>query len=96
MAVPIAPLAWTALRLGAVAAASFYVSRRTRPAPKHVWRERALDDTPEGVDFTHHRSAGETNAHGSARLRRVVRVGNGPGLEIDISTLGRVRFRRID
>lgn len=96
MPAPIVPIAWTVLRVGAVAAGAYYVSRRTAIAPKHVWRERALDDMPEGVDFSHDRSEGEVNSHAGARLRRVLRLGNGPGLEIDVATLGRVRFRRVD
>lgn len=96
MPAPLTPIAWTVLRFGAVAAASYYVSRRAKPAPKHAWRERALDDLPEGLDLSHQRGPGEANAHAGARLRRVLRVGDGPGLEIDVSTLGRVRFRRVD
>ena len=96
MPAPIAPLAMTALRIGAMAATAYYVGRKSRSAPKHVWRERALDDTPEGVDFTRQKEAGEANAHGSARFVRTIRFGNGPGLEIDVTTLGRIRLRRRD
>ena len=94
MPAPIAPLAWTAIRIGSVAAIAYYAARRTRPAPKHVWRERALDDTPEGLDITRQRADGEANAHGSARFVRTIRLGSGPGIEIDFSTIGRLRVRR--
>ena len=96
MPAPIAPIAWTALRVGAVAATAYYFGRRTRPSPKHIWRERALDDTPEGIDLTRQRNEGEANAHGSARIVRTIRLPNGRGIEVDITTLGRIRFRRKD
>lgn len=96
MPAPIAPLAWTALRVGAVAAGAYYIGRRTRQAPKHIWRERALDDTPEGLEVTTQRAPHEANAHAAARLRRTIRLGRGPGVEVEITTLGRVRFRRVD
>ena len=41
--------------------------RKTRRAPKHIWRERAMDDTSEGIEVTGDRSGGETIAHASAR-----------------------------
>lgn len=96
MPAPLAPIAWTALRIGAVAASAYYVGRRTKAAPKHVWRERALDDTPDGVEVTTQRAEDEANAHAAARIRRTIRLGRGPGVEVDITTLGRVRFRRVD
>ena len=96
MAAPLAPLAWTALRVGAVAATAYYVSRKTQKMPKDIWRERAMDETRDGIDLTADRSGDEGNYHGSARLRRVIRVGNGPGLEVDLTALGRIRIRRTD
>ncbi|MEO0913184.1 MAG: hypothetical protein AAFY59_09375 [Pseudomonadota bacterium] len=96
MAAPLAPIAWTALRLGAVAAATYYVSRRTSAKPKDVWRETALDEVQDGLEVTTDRSGPEANAHSAARFRRVVRIGSGPGLEVDFAALGRVRFRRVD
>ncbi len=96
MAAPLAPFAWTALRFGAMAATAYYVSRRTSAKPKHVWRETALDDVNDGLEVTTDRSEGEANTHSAARFRRTVRVGNGPGIEIDFAALGRVRFRRVE
>lgn len=93
MPAPLAPIAWTALRVGTVAAVAWYVRRQARPEPKHPWRERALDDLPEGLDVTRDRSEAEHNAHASARFRRVIRLGDG-GLEVDISGMGRIRLRR--
>jgi len=96
MPAPLAPIAWTALRLGAVAATAYYIKQRSETAPKHVWRERAMDDAEDGVGFTTDRSEGERNAHGAARFRRTIRLGNGPGIEIDLTALGRIRLRRAD
>ena len=96
MPAPIAPIVWTAARIGAVAAIAYYTGRASKQAPKHVWRERALDDTPEGLDLTHQREADEANAHGSARFKRTVRFGaSGPGVEIDATALTRIRLRRV-
>lgn len=99
MPAPIAfsPLAWTALRLGAVAAVSLYAARNRVSAPKDVRHETVLDDLPEGHSVESHRAEAENGMHGRSRFRRVVRLGpNGPGVEIDAAALGRVRFRRID
>lgn len=96
MAVPLAPFALTALRIGAVAAAAYVVKRNMRVAPKHAWRERALDDTAPGIDLTTQHEAGEANTHAAARFSRTIRLGDGPGLEVDLALLGRIRFRRID
>lgn len=96
MAIPLAPVAWTALRIGAATATAIYVARRTRAAPKHIWRETALDDTTDGLDLTTQRSEGEINAHAAQRFRRTVRVGRSRGLEIDIASIGRIRLRRVD
>ena len=35
--------------------------------------------------------------HGHGRLRRVLRFGRrGPGVEVDLAALGRMRFRKVD
>ena len=96
MAIPLAPVAWTALRIGAVAATAYYVGRRTRQAPKHVWREAALDGTDEGLDLSTQRTETEMNAHAAHRFRRTVRMPHGPGVEIDVASIGRIRVRRVD
>lgn len=97
MAAPLAPLAWTALRIGAVAAAAYYVQRQTRVQPKHAWREAALDETPEGVELSSDRAAGEVNGHAAGRFTRTIRLSTGgPGVEVDVAALGRIRFRRVD
>ncbi len=97
MAAPLAPIVWTAARMGAVAAIAYYVKRRTSVQPKNIYRETAMNDTPDGVEVTAQRAEREANAHGSARLNRTFRLGpNGPGFEIDATALGRIRFRKID
>lgn len=99
MAAPLAltPIAWTVLRVGAVAAVGYYVSRRTAAKPKDAWREAALDQAKEGLEVTTDRSGAESNAHASGRFLRTVRLSrHGPGVEIDIAALGRIRLRRVD
>ncbi len=93
----LSPLAWTAIRLGAVAAVALYAARKGDGQPKDLAREGVLDDVPEGVTATPHRAGDEGAVHGTGRVRRVIRLGpNGPGVEIDATALGRVRLRRLD
>ena len=96
MAAPIiAPIAWTALRLGAVAAVAFYVNRG-RSQPKHAEHEYVLDDLPEGVAGARHHAEAERAMHGQGRFRRTIRLrSGGPGVEIDMAALGRLRLRRV-
>lgn len=98
MPAPIAlsPLAWTALRLGAVAAVSLYAAR-SRTSPKDPHHETVLDNLPEGHAVHSHKAEAENAVHGRSRFRRVVRFGpSGPAVEIDAAALGRVRFRRVE
>ena len=94
MPAPIVPIAWTALRLGAVAALAIYAARG-RSQPKHAEHERVLDDLPEGLGTHPHRAEAETALHGQGRFRRVFRLRAGPGFEIDAAALGRLRLRRV-
>jgi hypothetical protein len=51
-----------------------------------------MDDVGEGISVR--REPEQVN--GATRFRRVVRVGqDGPGIEIDITALGRIRFRKV-
>jgi hypothetical protein len=89
------PLAWTALRIGAVAAVALYAARGGSQ-PKHAARESVLDDLPEGLTAEPHRAEDEGAMHGTGRFRRSFRLGpNGPGVEIDAAALGRLRLRRL-
>lgn len=96
MPAPIAltPLAWTAIRLGAVAAMTFYASRRASQ-PKDATHETVLDDLPEGIRATTHRAEAETAMHGDGRMRRVIRLPRGHGFEIEAAGLARLRVRRV-
>lgn len=96
MALPLAPLAGTVLKYGAVALAGYIVARgMLQPGRTDQRAEDALDDLHEGVAAHRPRDRGpQLNA--AARLRRVVRLGRaGPGIEIDAAALGRLRFRRV-
>ena len=94
MPAALAPLAWTALRLGAVAAVALIASRNAS-RPKSAEHQAVLDALPEGIGGHTHRSEAERAVHGHGRLRRVFRFRNGPAVEIDASALGRVRLRRV-
>lgn len=98
MPAPIAipPLAWTALRLGAMAAVAFYATRQRVSQPKDAEHEHVLDTLHEGVSAAPHAAEAERALHGSGRIRRVIRLGpGGPGIEIDAAALGRFRIRRV-
>lgn len=88
-------LAWTALRLGSVAAVAFYAARHGGPL-KDAHNEATLDGLPEGLRAEPHKSEAEQGVHGSGRFRRVFRLrSSGPGVEIDAAALGRLRLRRV-
>ncbi len=96
MALPLAPIAGVALRYGAVALVAYVATRRGLiPRGRTDQRaEDAMDELPEGV--TAHRADDRDQFNGAARFRRTVRVGTqGPGVEIDLSALGRLRLRRV-
>ncbi len=91
----LAPFAWTALRLGTVAAVALIASRRASQ-PKDVEHQAVLDGLPEGVDGHAHRAEAERGLHGHGRMRRTLRLRpGGPAIEIDAAALGRVRLRRV-
>ena len=57
----------------------------------HPATEAAMDQMPEGTTVGH--APGQLNATG--RWRRNIRLGpNGPGMEIDLSALARLRIRK--
>jgi len=94
MPVPLAPIAATAARYGAIALAGYVLARQMDRGRTDQRAEDALDDLPDGVSAHRPRDRQQYNMAG--RIRRVVRLGqDGPGLEIDASLLGRIRFRRI-
>ncbi len=94
MALPLAPIAGIALRYGGVALAAYALSRRVGRSATDQRAEDAMDRVPEGVNA--HRPRDRRQANGSARFRRVVRLGHdGPGVEIDATAMGRIRIRRL-
>jgi len=95
MALPLAPIAITAVRYGAVLAVAYYVTNRNKGLPK-VREEEAHEDVDEGVSVRHHRGQEGAQANADARIKRTIRLGpNGPGIEIDASALGRIRFKKV-
>ncbi|MBK5926306.1 hypothetical protein [Rhodobaculum claviforme] len=94
MALPLVPIAGVALRYGAVALAAYMLTRQVHPGRTDQRAEDALDDLPEGVST--HRPRDRDQINGAARVRRVIRLGTaGPGVEVDLTALGRLRFRRL-
>lgn len=89
-----APVAATALKYAAVAAAAWWAVRRIPPGRIDQKWEDALDGVDEGLTATAPADRPQVNLGG--RLRRVLRVGDtGPGLEIDVTALARFRMRRV-
>ena len=92
MPLPLVPLATVALSYGAVALATYAVTKGIAQSPRDQASEDALDKIDEGVGF---RRDGE-QVNGTGRIRRVVRFGaDGPGLEIDVTALSRIRVRKV-
>ena len=96
MPLPLVLAAGIALRYGAVALATWAVARRVarkvEAGARDQKAEDALDRAPEGM--TVRREPDQANA--TARFRRVFRRrAGGPGIEIDLGALGRVRLRRV-
>ncbi|MBD3676968.1 MAG: hypothetical protein HUJ27_01035 [Rhodobacteraceae bacterium] len=92
MALPLAPIAGIALRYGAVALAAYAVTRSFEPGRRDQRGEDAMDSLDEGLTFR--RDPEQVNV--TRRFHRVIRLGeSGPGLEIDATALGRIRFRKV-
>ena len=95
MALPLAPIALTAARYGAVLALTYYVVNKNKSLPK-VSEEAAHEDVDEGISVRHHRGTEGAQANADARMKRTIRLGaNGPGVEIDLSALGRIRIKKV-
>ncbi len=92
MPLPLAPIVGLALRYGAVAVATYAATRRVERGFHDQRGEDAMDDVNEGLSLR--RSHDQLN--GTARFKRSVRFGQGgPEIEVDITTLGRIRFRKV-
>ena len=87
-----APVAGIALRYGVIAFTAYTVARKIERGHFDQRAEAAMDDVNEGL--TVRRENGQLNT--AARYRRSIRVGaDGPGVEIDITALGRIRLRKV-
>ncbi|MFW5654445.1 MAG: hypothetical protein ACOCTP_05170 [Roseicyclus sp.] len=92
MAIPFAPAASLALRYAAMAGVAYLAARRLERGRLSQPVEDEMDAAPEGL--TARRGEDEVNA--TARLRRIVRLGQwGPGLAIDATFMGRLKVRRV-
>jgi hypothetical protein len=94
MPLPLAPIAATAARYGAVALVAYAATRRIERAQTRQETEDALDRVDEGLAANRPQDRSQINAQG--RFRRIVRLTiGGPGLEIDMTALARLKFRKI-
>ncbi len=92
MPLPLVPIATVALSYGAVALATYAVTKGIPQQRRDQPTEDALDSVDEGLAFR--RDPQQMNATG--RVRRVVRLGrDGPGLEIDVTALSRIRIKKV-
>ncbi|MCF6316922.1 MAG: hypothetical protein L3J30_11705 [Marinosulfonomonas sp.] len=92
MPLPLAPIAGIALRYGTVALATYAMTRKISRGRRDQRAEDALDDLEDGLGMR--RDAGQANS--TARFRRKIRLGtDGPGVEIDITALGRIIIRKL-
>ncbi|MEL6233223.1 MAG: hypothetical protein AAFR46_02330 [Pseudomonadota bacterium] len=90
------PAAITALRIGAVAALAIYAARRRRGEARDALREATLDQVDEGLDLSTETSEGTARYNAAGNFRRTIRIGqSGPGVEIDMTALARLRMRRV-
>ena len=93
MALPLVAVAGTAIRVGIFAWGAYALVRRKTIAPKDYRAEFAMDDIVEGAHMR--RDQGQANA--TMRWKRVIRIGsNGPGIELDATGLGRIKFRKVN
>ncbi len=96
MALPLAPIAALALRYGTVALASYALARSVEPGRRDQRIEDALDDIPEGVTARRGRGTERDQVNATGRFRRVIRLGkNGPGVALDVTSLARIRLRKV-
>ena len=94
MALPLAPIAITVVRYGALAAVAYAAARKIEVSQTDIDTEDALDKVDEGLSL--HRCKDAPQANGSARWRRVVRFGeHGPAFEIDATLLSRIKIKKV-
>ncbi|WP_209425957.1 hypothetical protein [Pararhodobacter sp. SW119] len=94
MPLPLVPLAGTALKIGGVALAAWFVTRHVQLARIDQRAEDALDDLPDGLAARH--VADREQANMTGRLRRTIRLArSGRAIEIDAAFMARLRTRRV-
>ena len=92
MPLPIAPIAGLAFRYGAVALATYAVTRNLPATPRDQRAEDAMDDVTEGMSL----GKSDEQINGHARIKRTIRLGaTGPGIEIDATALTRIKFKKV-
>lgn len=93
MALPLAPIALTTLRIGGLALAAYALGRiSVQRAPYDQRAEEALDDVSEGIATRFSDKRNDT----TLRWQRTIRLGDdGPGFSIDACGIFRVRIRRV-
>lgn len=92
----LSPLALTALRVGAIAAIAIYAARKRHVMARNLKREDTLDAVEEGLELAGGRTDDTAQYDASGRVRRTIRLGNaGPGVELDLTALARLRLRRV-
>jgi len=93
MAIPIAPIASLALRYGAVALATYVATKAIPKMRRDQAVEDCLDQVGEGIELR--QDDGQIN--GSARIKRTIRLhAIGPGIEIDFTSLARLKIQRVN
>lgn len=93
MPLPLAPITAFAVRYGTVALATYALASKVERGRRDQRAEDALDALDEGTSLR--REAGATNA--TTRFRRVIRLRpDRPGVEVDFTSISRIRFRKVD
>lgn len=96
MALPLAPALALALRYGAVALASYGIARAVSPGRRDQRAEDALDALDEGATLRRDVGRDDEQINATGRWRRVIRrPSGGPGLELDLAAVGRLRLRKV-
>lgn len=92
MALNIPPMAFIALRYGAVAVAGFAAARYAKPGRFSDAVEAEMDAAPDGFDMR--KAPGQLAAAGKfSKIWRAGRVG--PRFRVDGTALARLRIRRV-
>lgn len=92
MAIQIPPLAFLALRYGAVAVAGFAAARYAKPGRFSDAVEGEMDSAPDGFDVR--KAPGQLSMAG--KFTKTLRAGRfGPGFRVEGTALARLKIRRL-